>query len=156
MTPHSTLPRVPTDLEDRLHQVFGEPTDPMPLLESRARALLPGLDVIVWEGDATNFQFLFVSKSAEAVLGYPGQRWLDEPTFWADTVVHPEDRDYAVSYCALATGQGRDHEFEYRAVAADGTVRHLYDVVRVNKGKRGVATHLRGVMIDLTDNTPQA
>lgn len=124
--------------------------DPMPLLERRARLLLPDLDVIVWEGDATTFQFLYVSESAEHILGYPNTQWSEEQ-FWADRVVHPEDRDHAVSFCALATGQGRDHEFEYRAVHADGHVVVLQDFVRVVVGRRRIPTHLRGIMIDVTD-----
>lgn len=139
------------DLTERLDQVFGASTDPMTALAQRARALLPEYKTIVWEGDAGTFQFLYVSDSAVEILGYPAARWTTEPTFWADTVIHPEDRDYAVSYCALATGQGRDHDFEYRAVTADGQVRRLYDIVRVVKGKRNISTHLRGIMIDVTD-----
>lgn len=134
-------------LAERLNQVFGKVTDPMSLLAERARVLLPEYQAIVWEGDAGTFQFLYVSPSAVDVLGYPVERWTGEPTFWSDAVIHPEDRDYAVSYCALATGQGRDHDFLYRAVAADGRVVHLHDFVRIVPGKRNIPTHLRGIMI---------
>ena len=112
--------------------------------------LVDGLDAIVWEGDAQTFQFSFVNKTAEEMLGYPVERWY-EPNFWVDVVVHPEDRDHAVSYCALATGQGRDHTFEYRACAADGRIVWLRDVVRVVRGEKGLPVTLRGVMIDITN-----
>lgn len=146
-----TTSSLTADLAERLDLVFGAPSDPMPLLERRAAEQFPDQTVIVWEGDATNFEFLFVSDSVRGVLGYPKERWVQEPTFWADVVVHPEDRDYAVSYCALCTGKGKDHDFEYRAVAADGRVVRLHDVVRVVKGPRGVVTHLRGLMFDVMD-----
>lgn len=122
----------------------------MPLLERRAVRLLSSYRAIVWEGDATNFEFQYVSTSAEEVLGYPCERWTSEPTFWADVVVHPEDRADAVAHCARSTGKGENHDFEYRAVAADGRVLLLHDVVRVVKGPRGVAVRLRGIMIDVT------
>jgi PAS domain-containing protein len=145
-----THPLLAADLVERLDQVFGDLNDPMPLVARRARLLLPEFRTIAWEGDAGTFQFLYVSDSAAALLGYPTARWLQEPTFWADVIIHPEDRDYAVSYCALATGQGKDHDFLYRAVAADGTVLRLHDFVRLVPGRLNIPTHLRGIMIDVT------
>jgi PAS domain-containing protein len=144
------------ELAARLAAVFGRPADPVALVERRVAELLPGRRVIVWEGDPQTFHFSHVSASAEAVLGYPPGRWVSEQDFWARSVVHPDDRLDAVAYCALATGQGRDHDFRYRAVAADGRVVVMHDVVHVVKGPRGVASVLRGVMIDLTDDGPDA
>jgi PAS domain-containing protein len=138
-------------LAERLAEVFGAPDDPMDAVEERARRLLPGHHAIVWEGDAATFQFGYVGRAAETVLGYPTSRWTEEPSFWADVVVHPEDRDTAVAYCALCTGKGQDHDFEYRARTADGRDLRLHDVVRVIKGDKGIATRLRGVMLDVSD-----
>lgn len=121
-------------------------------VERRAHELMPRHSVIVWEGDAATFEFGYVGEAAEVLLGYPRDRWTSEATFWADTVVHADDRDHAVSYCALCTGQGRDHDFVYRARAADGRVLRLHDVVRVIMGEKGVATRLRGIMFDVTDD----
>ena len=139
------------ELAARIHRVFGSETDPMPLLERRARELLPEHRTIVWEGDAQTIQFTYVSESARDILDYACDRWLNEPTFWADVVVHAEDRDHAISFCALATGKCKDHDFEYRAVGPDGQVVWLHDVVRVIVGRRGVAERLRGVMVDVSD-----
>jgi len=145
------LTPVDAALVERLDAVFGAAQDPMPDVAKRAGRLLPEHRAIVWEGDAATFQFGYVGQAAEALLGYPATRWTDEPTFWADVVVHPDDRDHAVSYCALCTGKGLDHDFEYRARTSDGRDVRLYDVVRVIKGERGIATRLRGVMIDVTE-----
>jgi two-component system, cell cycle sensor histidine kinase and response regulator CckA len=144
------------ELAARLAAVFGPTGDSLAAVERRAAELLPGRRVIVWEGDPQTFQFSYVSASAEAVLGYPAARWVSEPHFWAGTVVHPEDQSEAVAYCALATGQGRDHDFRYRAVTAHGRVVVLHDVVHVIKGRSGVAEVLRGVMIDVPETGPVA
>lgn len=48
---------------------------------------------------------------------------------------------------ARATGQCRDHDFEYRACTSTGEVVRLHDVVIVLRGLRGVAERLRGVML---------
>lgn len=133
-----------------LESIFGSPTDPMEKLEERASRLLPEKTAILWQGDPTTFQFTWVSRSAEEVLGYQVNRWLTEPSFWADVVVHPADREYAVCYCALATGKGLDHEFEYRALRHDGTMLWLFDYVKVHLGRTGIATELRGLMFDVT------
>jgi PAS domain S-box-containing protein len=116
---------------------------------ARFRDLVNSVEGIVWEADATTFQFLFVSDQAERILGYPVERWLSEPTFWKDHL-HPDDREWVVPFCERATGENRDHDFEYRMIAADGSVVWLRDLVTVVV-EGGRATRLRGVMVDITD-----
>ncbi len=117
---------------------------------SRFQDLLEGLDAIVWEADATTWQFTFVSRRAQDILGYPVASWLADPAFWP-SIIHPEDRDRAVSFCRVATGEGRDHDFEYRALAADARVVWLRDIVRVVKDARGRAVQLGGLMVDVSE-----
>jgi PAS domain S-box-containing protein len=114
---------------------------------TRYETLVNSLDGIVWEADPRTFQFTFVSRQAERLLGYPVQRWLVEPGFWRDHL-HPDDRDWAVSLCLNAVEKGQSHEFEYRMVAADGRTVWLRDIVTV-VSDGGRAT-LRGVMVDVT------
>jgi PAS domain S-box-containing protein len=117
--------------------------------QQRFHDLVNSVEGIVWEAEVPSFQFLFISKQAERVLGYPVERWLSEPTFWKDHV-HPEDRDWAVQYCQIATAEKRDHQFEYRMIAADGNVVWLRDLVTVVvEGDR--VTRVRGLMVDVTN-----
>lgn len=53
------------------------------------------------------------------MLGYPIRRWLEEDGFWTDVLLHPQDRTSAVTLCTTATEEGRDHDFDYRALAAE-------------------------------------
>jgi PAS domain S-box-containing protein len=117
--------------------------------QQRFRDLVNSVEGIVWEADVPSFQFLFVSKQAERVLGYPVERWLSEPTFWKDHV-HPEDQEWALQFCQTATAEKRDHDFEYRMIAADGRVVLLRDLVTVVVEDNRV-TRVRGVMVDLTN-----
>lgn len=133
-------------MDQQLDPVFGSRSDPMPLLEERARRRLAREPHIVWECDAATFVFSYVSASAEEVLGYPRRRWTEEPAFWAHVVVHPEDRDESVSFCVAETAHCRDHAHEYRAMAADGQVVRLRDFVRV-VAEDGRPRRLRGIMI---------
>jgi PAS domain S-box-containing protein len=137
-------------LEAAFAQVFGDDSDPIEVVSARAASLLPGYDVVVWEGDPATFEFTYVSPSAERVFGHPASAWSGNG-FWANAILHGEDRRDAIAYCALATAQCRDHQFEYRGRRADGAVRWIYDVVKVVKGAKGVPVKLRGVMLDITD-----
>lgn len=109
------------------------------------------LGAVLWEMDARTWRFTFVSERAERVFGYPIQRWYEEPTFWQDQLLHPEDREWCVSYCSLASQQCRDHAFLYRARTADGRVIWLKDIVRVIPDETGAAARMRGVMVDVTE-----
>lgn len=139
------IAEVDPELGQALQTIFGKPTDSVEEVEQRAAAVLP-IPVIVWEGDPQTFQFSYVSPCAQEVLGYPVENWF-QLGFWANHVVHPEDQADAVAFCALATGKGRDHDFQYRALRADGSVVHLHDMVHVIKGSLGLPTRLRGVMV---------
>jgi PAS domain S-box-containing protein len=115
----------------------------------RYRDLVDDIDGIVWEADPRTLQFSFVSRRAVDLLGYPLERWLAEPDFWASHV-HPEDRERSVAFCAAAVGRGEDHTFDYRMTAADGRVVWLRDSVSVVKDRDGRVVRLRGVMTDIT------
>jgi two-component system cell cycle sensor histidine kinase/response regulator CckA len=111
--------------------------------------LVDSVRAIVWRCDARTFQFTFVSQMAEQILGYPAALWISDPEFWANHI-YPEDRERVVSLCAKSTRQLQDHEFEYRMIAADGSVVWLRDIVNV-KIEAGEPTELTGVMIDITE-----
>jgi PAS domain S-box-containing protein len=118
--------------------------------QQRFRDLVNAVEGIVWEADARTLHFTFVSEQAERVLGYPVQQWLSEPTFWTDHI-HPDDRANTVqSYIDTAQQRRREHDFEYRMIAANGESVWLRDLVSVlREGTQ--ATKLRGVMVDITD-----
>jgi len=66
---------------------------------------------IAWEADPVTFRFFFVSPHAERILGYPTERWLDEPDFWRNHT-HPEDLEWVSAHCRDASANERDHELE--------------------------------------------
>ncbi|MEP6974137.1 MAG: PAS domain S-box protein [Spartobacteria bacterium] len=111
------------------------------------RNLVNSVEGIVWEADANTFQFTFVSRQAEKILGHPLQSWYEEG-FWGRNL-HPEDREVAVQICFEATRQGRPHELEYRMMAADGRIVWFKDLVNaITVG--GAPQAIRGILIDIT------
>ncbi|MEO8118475.1 MAG: EAL domain-containing protein [Rhodoferax sp.] len=119
----------------------------------RFRDLVDCTDGIVWEANAANFVFNYVSGNAERILGYPVADWL-EPGFWADHI-DPQDRDQAVQYCVACTGRWEDHSFEYRFITQDGRTVWLRDIVKVVE-ENGTPRWLRGLMIDITASKQSA
>lgn len=117
--------------------------------QKQLEELINNVDGIVWEADAQTFQFRFVSKQAEKILGYPTEDWLTE-NFWQNHL-HPEDKGWVVNLCISATLAGELHQFEYRMIAADGRVVWLRDNVTVVK-QYGKPILLRGILFDITEN----
>ena len=118
--------------------------------QQRFRNLVDTVDAIVWEADLNRERFTFVNQRAQSLLGYPVQAWLDETGFWADRL-DPKDREAAVRFCREQTSRAENHEFEYRAIAADGSTVWLSDSVHIVTGEDGTPIGLRGVMIDITE-----
>lgn len=114
----------------------------------RIESLINTIDGIVWECDAQTFQFTFISKKVENILGYTTEEWLSSPTFWADHI-YTEDKEEVVKYCSNQTNLMLDHDFEYRMIAKNGNIVWLRDIVNVIT-KNNKAVSLRGIMIDVT------
>jgi two-component system, cell cycle sensor histidine kinase and response regulator CckA len=115
--------------------------------DSSDRRLLDAIPAIAWSASADTFAFTYVSRGAEKLLGYPVQRWLEDPAFWVSHL-HPDDVHVA-KVCHNETLAGRDHELVYRMIAADGRTVYLRDYVNVHTVD-GVPVELFGVMVDIT------
>ena len=118
-------------------------------VELQYKELVETIQVIAWRADAKTFKFNFVSKEAEKLLGYPIEQWTSDANFWRDHI-HPDDREWAISYCLKSTQDRMPHEFEYRMLAADGKIVWLRDIVRIIV-EDGQVKELIGVMVDITE-----
>lgn len=120
------------------------------LLESnnRLRMLVEGTRAVPWEANTKTWQFAYLGPQIVELLGYPIDKWF-EKDFWADHI-HPEDREFAVSYCMESSRSLKDYEFEYRLIASDGRVVWIHDIVNV-EWVNGEPEILRGFMIDITE-----
>jgi PAS domain S-box-containing protein len=114
----------------------------------RLVSILSEVDAIVWESDPRRRRFSFVSKHAEAMLGYTQTAWLEEDGFW-QKIVEPEDLPLAELYLQDAVGRASDHDHEYRLRKANGQVIWVRDRVHVAVSDEG-ASRLHGVTMDVT------
>ena len=116
--------------------------------ERRYRELVEGLVTIVWEADAQSWQFTFVNKRAEVILGYPADRWLSDPDFFVNHL-HADDRQETISLLRQVIQERRPHEFACRMIAADGSAVWLQVLVAAEwVGDEPV--RLKGLMMDVT------
>lgn len=116
--------------------------------EQQFKKLVQTQSAIVWRADPVSCRFLFVSDEAESILGYPVDSWVNDPDFWVRHL-HEDDRDTVPAFCAEETREHRNHEIEYRMIAADGRCVWLRDIVNLTIENNEV-TDLFGFMIDIT------
>jgi two-component system sensor histidine kinase UhpB len=119
-------------------------------VEERFGDLLQGLNASIWEADPTTLEYSFMSQPTEAMLGYPLAHWSTEPDFFVK-VLHPEDREHALTTARAAIAEGSEIDDEYRLLAADGRVVWVHSVVRVVADAVGHPRLLRGVTVDITE-----
>jgi PAS domain S-box-containing protein len=111
------------------------------------RAIAESVGVALWEAELPQLCFSYVSPAVVPLAGYPRTAWY-EPGFW-QSIIHEAERDWVVALCQEQTRAGRDHEIAYRIHAADGTLRHIRDIVSVSV-EPGGRTVLRGAFVDVT------
>ena len=117
--------------------------------EEQLRMLLETTAVIAWEADAQTWQFNYVARSAEKILGYPVSDWFQQD-FWSSHI-HPEDRERVIDFCRTASSSCTDFEFDYRMIAADQRVVWIHDLVHV-VFQDGRPRIIRGFLIDVTES----
>ncbi len=116
--------------------------------EARLQDLVHDLDAIIWEAEAEGPRFLFVSRQAEKILGYPAEAWIRTPSFWAQ-LVHPEDRGRATrAHLGALRAGARPYELEFRMIAADGREIWMRCRARFVEGREG--RRVRGIFTDVT------
>lgn len=118
--------------------------------ERKFRNLVQGLDAVVWEAETGTYNFTFVSRKAEDLLGYPLEEW-KTPDFLHGRVF-PEDLERTMThYNDVALGRQSTDECEYRLQRSDGRIVWVRDKVGPAIGQDGSVTHLQGLMMDITE-----
>lgn len=117
--------------------------------EQRLRHLLHGLDAVICEVDTRTGKPSFLSLRAETFLGHPLDRWHTQPDFLAE-IIHPTDRERATALFPAFVEEGKDYEYEFRALSADTDVIWMRNIVRLVHDVEGNVELLRCVIVDVT------
>ncbi len=119
--------------------------------EARYRMLIEDVPAVTYaaalDDQATP---LYVSPQAERLLGYPADRYQEEPDLWMRQV-HPEDRDRIAAEMQAARADGRSLVTEYRVVRPDGSAVWFRDDAALVRDADGRPLYWQGVAFDITD-----
>ena len=102
----------------------------------------------MWEADAENFEFTYVSEEAVKLVGYETEQWY-QPDFFASHI-HPDDRERVLAIHWNNHQPDQNYDFEFRMLAKDQHIvwfRNLAQVV----DESNEHCPMRGFMIDITD-----
>jgi PAS domain S-box-containing protein len=118
--------------------------------DRRYRKLIDGIaHAVGWSADGETLQLSFISRRAEAVLGYRRDQ-LAEPDFW-EKRLHPEDRESVLSLFRRAAAEGLDLACDHRLIAADGRELWFHTCVSGEKRHAGEHSQVDGVSMDVTE-----
>jgi PAS domain S-box-containing protein len=115
---------------------------------TQMKLLLESTNSIPWVINWETKEFSYIGPQIEKILGYPRQSWLDA-SVWAERI-HPEDRDEVVNHCISQSEKGEDHHADYRAIAQNGSVVWIRDIVHVVREDHR-AKEVVGFMFDITE-----
>lgn len=121
--------------------------------KERYRALVESLPTVVYEADfGAAGAWRYVSPQIEALLGFPAQAWLDDPTLWFNQI-HPDDRPTAMvqEQALRAKPAGEAVVSEYRMLTKSGRLVWIRDEAVLVPGADDAAVQMRGLIIDITE-----
>jgi PAS domain S-box-containing protein len=120
------------------------------VIQQKYRELVEGIDhAVIWAAEPGQLTFSFVSPSAERILGYPLQNWLEEPAFWAKHL-HPDDKEWVRAKLDEALSKNEQVRFEHRFLKPNGGVVWLQTGVRLEQESHGGRPELRGLSVDIS------
>ncbi|HEV7700197.1 MAG TPA: PAS domain S-box protein [Pyrinomonadaceae bacterium] len=139
---------------ERAEQARSELNSQLEIERSRLKNIVTNVPGVVWEAggepDAANQQTDFVSDYVETMLGYSVEEWLSTPNFWL-SLVHPDDRERAVSETTAIFAGASSKPIEFRWMAKDGHSIWVEVHAAVIRDENGSPVGMRGVTIDISE-----
>jgi adenylate cyclase len=118
--------------------------------ESRVRELVEQLPVVVYvDTDDQRPSTIYISPNVEQVLGFPPQRFLEDPGLWV-RCMHPNDRERIQGLRDEVWASGARYRSEYRMFRRDGQEVWLRDSSVLVLSDEGQRLAWQGVIEDIT------
>ncbi len=120
---------------------------------TRLETILDSVPGLVWEGvgkpDGTQ-KLIYVNRYAQHLLGYPVERWYQDPPIWSDIVV-PEDMPLVVEQAMNIFTGTQPGVIKFRLKARDGRIIPVesYSAI-VQRGLDDQSTRMCGVIMDVS------
>lgn len=91
---------------------------------------------------------IYVSP-AFSQFGYSLEEWRNDRDMWL-RVIHPDDQKWVFKETKSSTRTGKDVEYEYRIIAADGAIHWVHDRGCLIRDENGTIIRRQGVIFDIT------
>jgi diguanylate cyclase (GGDEF)-like protein/PAS domain S-box-containing protein len=119
--------------------------------ERRYRQLVEQIHAVSYIADWTpDAPFRYVSQQIEELLGFPASVWIDDPALWARQL-HPDDRQRVLTEERRTYVEEEAYEGEFRMLAADGSVRWIWERDAIVRDATGRPAATQGVLVDITE-----
>jgi len=120
--------------------------------EKRFRTLVSNLPGAIYRClPDVPWQAIYVSDEIEAITGYEADRFFaPEPVTLAD-ITHPDDLEMIRPLVEIALARRQPYIFEYRLIAADGSIRWVYEKGQGFWDENDNLLSLDGAIFDISD-----
>ncbi|MCC6300859.1 MAG: GAF domain-containing protein [Anaerolineales bacterium] len=92
---------------------------------------------------------LYVSPQINSLLGYTQTEYVADPDLWK-RILHPDDRERALSELKEFYETGEPFNSDYRVIARDGRVFWFHDEAIVHEDASTHKKYIQGVQVDIT------
>ncbi|HAJ62654.1 MAG TPA: hypothetical protein DCP31_28260, partial [Cyanobacteria bacterium UBA8543] len=111
--------------------------------------ILQSFNDVAWSADATTWETLFLSQSAQIVYGRSVAEFYDNCHLWR-SLIHPDDRPWVETQIPVLFSTGV-LDLEYRILRPSGEVRWLEHRLRLIRDAFGEAKRIDGMARDITE-----
>jgi len=94
----------------------------------------------------------YVSENVKKLFGYTAEDFMSGKVSYAK-IIHPDDLERVREEVARYSGEKERMNFAhkpYRIVTKSGQIRWIDDRINIRRGKNGMITHYRGIVLDIT------
>ncbi len=144
--------RISPTAEDRLTAVLDSGMgEALRASEEKYRTLVDQLPAVTYRcAFGEDGAWLYVSPQIESLLGYSPVEWSANPALWY-SLLHPEDRERAMTEEARIRDTGERYVVEYRLQARNGRIVWVHDEAWPIRDATGRPSFLQGVLLDITE-----
>ncbi len=121
-----------------------------PADEGYLREMAEHIREVFWVLDWQQKKLVYVSPAFEDIWGRPVQDAYTSPDRWRDSL-HADDREIARACFAQVMESKTEHQWEYRVVRPDGSIRWVSEQVYAARDETGAVVRLMGVAEDITE-----
>lgn len=120
-------------------------------VENWHRLLVERVPAVVYvDASDESSSAIYMNPQSQDMLGYAPQEWLADPELWIK-ILHPDDRERAVTEAERTRMTGEPFEIEYRLIARDGSVVWVRDEATLVRDDGDSTGRWWGVLLDITE-----